>query len=197
MADRSQQISSFNVIKGSLIEETYVTFQHWSFEQSKQDNFRRLLDENPIGAKSESWLVDVFQVVSRRFDPNVRDKSLVSLAKSGCSRDIWRPLMLWHMTRDEFLVRDFLLNWLYPQFIDGAYRFKTEDVIPYVESLPKKAITLKKEWSARTTSRVASNLLKLAADFHLFKKTENRSYALCKTRIPTNGKSREGVKNGE
>ena len=32
------------------------------------------------------------------------------------------------MTRDEFLVRDFLANWLYSQYEAGAYRLGAADV---------------------------------------------------------------------
>ena len=31
------------------------------------------------------------------------------------------------MTRDEFLVRDFLQNWLFPAYDAGAFRVRPED----------------------------------------------------------------------
>lgn len=161
-------ISSFTIIKGSLIEETYAVFQNWDFDQSKIENFSRIREENPIGARSSSWLKDVTRCISRRFDPNDRDRPLVLLAKNGCDRDVWKPLLLWHMTRDEFLLRDFLIGWLYQQYLSGVYRIRTEDVASYTQSLLKrKDLGLKKPWSEKTIARVSSGLLRIAVDFGL------------------------------
>ena len=107
---RSKVVSSFTIIKGSLIEETYVAFQGWDFSASRYENLKRVKESNVIGASSGNWLRDVAKVINRRFDPEGRDRSLVKLAQAGCAREVWRPLLLWHMTRDESLVRDFLLS---------------------------------------------------------------------------------------
>ena len=66
--------------------------------------------------------------MNRRFEPNGRDRALVVLAKNGCPIDEWKPLLLWHITRDEFLLRDFLLNWLFSGFDAGAFRVRPEDL---------------------------------------------------------------------
>src|SRR4051812_23204215 len=109
---RSQSVSSFTIIKGALLDETYVAFRHWDWNRSTADNLLHMKEANTIGARSENWLRDVAFVLSRRFDPTRRDRPLAELAQARCSREVWRPLVLWHMTRDEFLVRDFLVNWL-------------------------------------------------------------------------------------
>ncbi len=101
----------------------------WTLKRARQDN--------TIDARSANWAQNVSWAVSRRFDPAGRDRPLVDLAKSGCDREVWKPLLLYHMTRDEFLVRDFLINWLYPQFSAGAYRLRAEDVLPYLQALIK------------------------------------------------------------
>ena len=161
-------ISSFTIIKGSLIEETYTVFQDWDFGQSKIENFSRIREKNPIGAKSSSWLKNVTWSLSRRFEPNDRDRPLVLLAKNGCDREVWKPLLLWHMTQDEFLLRDFLTGWLYEQFLSGAYRIRTEDVVSYIKNLlRRKDVGLKKTWSEKTIARVSSGLLRIAVDFGL------------------------------
>ena len=105
---------------------------------SKHDNLRVMQEGNTIGAQSENWLRDVRKVLNRRFDPEGRDRPLVELARGGCDPFVWRPLLLWHMTRDEFLVRDFLTGWLYQQYVAGAYRLQPSDVVTYFRSLAKK-----------------------------------------------------------
>jgi hypothetical protein len=165
---RSQVVSSFTIIKGSLIEETYAAFGAWDFSLSKHENLGRLQDGSTIGSQSQAWLRDVRKVFNRRFDPEGRDRPLVELAQGGCDRSIWTPLLLWHMTRDEFLVRDFLTQWLYRQYVDGVYRVKPDDVVPYLQSLTKRSgISWSGGWSSSTTERVASGLLRIAADFAL------------------------------
>jgi hypothetical protein len=120
----------------------------------------------------------VSKVLNRRFDPAERDRPLVELAKSGCDQEVWKPLLLYHLTRDEFLVRDFLVNWLYPRFSTGAYRLRADDAIPYLHALStKKDIAWSGDWSEATTKRVASGLLRLAVDFGLLAGTQSREFA--------------------
>ena len=168
MASRSKVVSSFTIIKGSLIDETYTAFAQWDFSLSKLENLRLLQEQNAIGSRSENWLRDVRWVLNRRFDPEGRDRPLVELAQNACDRAIWTPLLLWHMTRDEFLLRDFLVTWLYKQYAAGVYRLEPDDVTPYLQALSKKrGISWSGQWTPATTSRVASGLLRIAADFGL------------------------------
>ena len=184
---RSSVISSFTIIKGSLIDETYAAFQSWDLEQDKQSNLRRIKERNVLGAKSAHWLRDVAFVLSRRFDPGGRSRPLVELAIADCDRDVWKPLLLFHMTRDEFLVRDFLVHWLYPQFTEGAYRLHADDVATYLTSLSKKKdVEWSGKWTDSTTSRVASGLLRMATDFDLLTGTlhkEFTSYQLARAKL--------------
>ena len=98
---RADVVSSFTIVKGAMIEETYAAFAAWDLERPKRANLDRLKVDNPIGAKSVTWLRDVAKVLNRRFDPDRRDRALVILAQRGMRLDEWKPLLLWHMTRDE------------------------------------------------------------------------------------------------
>jgi hypothetical protein len=116
--------------------------------------------------------------MNRRFDPEGRDRPLVELAKAGCDREVWKPLLLYHMTRDEFLVRDFLVNWLFPQFRAGAYRLRADDVFPYLNGLRKMSgIEWSGNWSDSTLKRVGSGLLRIATDFGLLQGAQTREFA--------------------
>jgi len=166
---RSHVVSSFTVIKGAMIEETYAVFAKWDFAISKRENLDRLRRENFIGAKTTTWLRDVAKVLNRRFDPNVRDRPLVLLAKSGCQIDEWKPLLLWHITRDEFLLRDFLIGCLFPAFAAGTYCIRTDDLYAYLRSIGERGGTTEHKWSETTLHRVATALLKMAVDFGLLR----------------------------
>jgi hypothetical protein len=176
--DRSNVVSSFTIIKGSRIEETYAAFRGWNLDSPKQANLQRLRDENSIGAASANWLRDLVFVISRRFDTDGRDRPLVELAQAGLDRETWDPLLLWHITRDEFLVRDFLVSWLFPHYIEGAYRLDGAEVEAYLGSLATRdGIEWSGAWTASTTSRVASGLLRIAADFGLIKGSVAKHFA--------------------
>ena len=168
-APRASIVSSFTVIKGAMIDETYAVFAAWDFAQSKRENLNRLREENFVGARSATWLRDVAWVMSRRFDPAGRDRPLVVLAKRGLPIEEWKPLLLWHMTRDEFLVRDFLETWLFVAYDSGVFRIHTEDVESYLRGIGKRGGITEHAWSEQTMKRVAAGLLKMAVDFGLLR----------------------------
>jgi Putative inner membrane protein (DUF1819) len=166
---RANVVSSFTVVKGAMINETYAVFAAWNFAQSKRENLDRLRSENFIGAKSTTWLRDVAKVLNRRFDPEGRDRSLVVLAQSGCDLEEWKPILLWHMTRDEFLVRDFLQNGLYSVYESGALRVRIEDAQEYLHGIDRRGAQTEHDWTQETRKRVAAGLLKMAVDFGLLR----------------------------
>lgn len=168
-SSRADVVSSFTVVKGAMISETYAVFAAWDFARTKRENLTRLRDENFIGASSTTWLRDVAKVLNRRFDPDGRDRALVVLAKNGCDLEEWTPLLLWHITRDEFLVRDFLENWLFPAYDSGAFRVRPEELHDYLLDVGKRGGMTEHAWTETTQRRVAAGLLKIAVDFGLLR----------------------------
>jgi hypothetical protein len=160
-----------------MIEETYAVFAGWDFGCSKRENLDRLRSENFIGASSATWLRDVAKVLNRRFDPGGRDRPLVILAKHGLSLEEWKPLLLWHMTRDEFLVRDFLETWLFGAYEAGVLYIRSDDVEPYLTGIGARGATVEHAWSEGTSKRVAAGLLKLAVDFGLLRGSITKEFA--------------------
>lgn len=160
-----------------MVDETYAVFAAWDFASTKKENLDRLRRENFIGASTATWLRDVAKVLNRRFDPGARDRALVLLAKNGCPIDEWKPILLWHMTRDEFLLRDFLTNWLFPTFVSGAYRVRTEDLYEHLRSVGRRGGTTEHAWSEMTLNRVANALLKMAVDFGLLRGSTVKEFA--------------------
>ena len=164
-----------------MISETYAVFAAWDFSRSKRENFDRLRTENYIGARTTTWVRDVAKVLNRRFDPAGRDHALAVLAKNGCDLEEWKPLLLWHITRDEFLLRDFLQNWLFQIYESGVFRVRPEDLYTYLRDIGKRGGTTEHAWADATLKRVAAGLLKMAVDFGLLRGTivkEFRTYHL-------------------
>ena len=139
--DRSNVASSFTLIKGAMIDETYAVFASWNLGSTKKDNLERLRRENYIGVEE------------------------------------WKPILLWHMTRDEFLLRDFLMNWLFPTFIAGTYRVRPEDIYDHVRSVGIRGGKIEHVWSETTLNRVAAALLKISVDFGLLRGSVVKEFA--------------------
>jgi hypothetical protein len=177
IAARADVVSSFTVIKGTMIPETYAVFAAWDFDRSKRENLDRLRRENFIGTRSANWLRDVAKVLNRRFDPDRRDRALVVLAQTGCALDEWQPILLWHITRDEFLLRDFLLNWLYSQFELGVFRLRPEELDEFLLGLERRGGQIEHQWSEATRHRVAVGLLRAAVDFGLVRGNAVKEFA--------------------
>lgn len=175
-SSRKTQASSFTVIKGAMIPESYAVFAAWDLNRSKRENLDRLRRENFIGVRSAAWLRDLAKVFSRRFDPAGRDRTLVILAQAGYPLDEWKPIMLWHITRDEFLLRDFLINWLYPRFEAGVLRLKPDELHDFLRDLQDRGGETEHEWSEVTKRRVAAGLLKAAVDFGLLRGSNTKEF---------------------
>jgi Putative inner membrane protein (DUF1819) len=176
-SSRANVASSFTIKFGALVDETYALFSAWDFARSKRENLDRLREENYIGASSATWLRDIAKVLNRRFDPSGRDRSLVLLAKLGLPMNEWKPLLLWHITRDEFLLRDFLENWLFAAYASGMFRVRTDDVLQYLSDFGARGGVIEHEWSVSTKKRVAAGLLKIAVDFGLLRGSVAREFA--------------------
>lgn len=173
-AERAEVVSSFTVIKGPQVEATYALFRDWDLSASRKANLDRF---KATGGDTANWRRDLAWTINRRFDTEGRDRILVELAQAGLAFDLWRPILLWHLTRDEFLVRDFLVNWLARQHDAGAWRLRTADVVPYLANLHSQAaLQIKAAWSPTTTNRVASGLLGFAVDFGLMTGTLARTF---------------------
>lgn len=176
-SSRSNVVSSFTVVKGAMIDETYAVLAGWDFGKSKKANLDRLRIDNFVGASSETWLRDIAKVLNRRLEPAGRDRALVVLAKGGCDLEEWKPVLLWHITRDEFLVRDFLQGWLFSAFDSGTLRVRPEELHSYLQGIGSRGGTTEHAWSDETTRRVAAGLLKMAVDFGLLRGSVVKEFA--------------------
>ncbi|MEZ4390228.1 MAG: DUF1819 family protein [Polyangiales bacterium] len=176
-SSRASVASSFTIKFGALVDETYAVFSAWDFARSKRENLDHLRAENYIGASSATWLRDVSKALNRRFDPAGRDRPLVMLAKHRLPIEEWKPLLLWHISRDEFLVRDFFETWLFSAHEAGAYRLQTAQVEEYLRDIHARGGVTEHAWSEQTRKRVAGGLLKIAVDFGLLRGSVVREFA--------------------
>ncbi len=174
---RANVVSSFTIVKGAMVEETWAALAAWDFDRTKKENLDHLRATNSVGAKSQTWLRDVGKVLNRRLDPGGRDKPLALLAKAGWDLGDWKPALLFHLTRDEFLFRDFLVGWLFPRWAEGANRFRAEELHVFLREVGERGGVTENAWSEPTLKRVAAGLLTMATDFGLLRGSVVREFA--------------------
>ena len=120
---------------------------------------------------------DKLKVLRRRLDPSGKDRALTELTKAGCSIDVWRPLLLWHIARGEYLLWDFLTEWLFERSDEGALFVSPEDLRGHIRELPSKGVAAQSHWTDSTVNKMTSALLKMGEDFGLLKGGRKREIA--------------------
>lgn len=173
--------STFTITKAALVEETLSILRKWDSSLNQKQNLDGILQERSISASSQRMLKDIIKVLKARYDFDIRDKPLVTLASSDCTLEEWRPIQLWHMTRGEFLLKDFLQNWLFNKYIEGYLIVRSEDMADYLKDIPKQGHSSKESWSKNTIDKMSTCLLKIATQLGFLKgnvSKEFRSYHL-------------------
>ena len=161
--------SCFMITKGAMVEATFAAFKGWDMNMSLSGNIKRIRNTNYIGAPSGSWLRDFGKVLSRRFEPDGRDKALVELARNGCAIDGWKPLLLWHVARSDSLVYDFFTVWLYQQFCDGIQQLRSEQFRSYLGIYHDQYVHSENAWSEANLKSSAGGLARMPVDFGILR----------------------------
>ena len=169
MTQDRAHISSFLAIKGLFIEETFRSFRDWDLGISSKDNLAQIVETNSIGAASTAWLQNIVRVLRSRYDVDGPDRSIVLLAQQGWHIDEWRPILLWHASRNDDLLRLFLEDWLFEQHELGIVLIKADAVREFLAELTRVQLGIHDAWKHTTLDRVANGLLKTATDFHLMR----------------------------
>jgi hypothetical protein len=149
--------------KGALVQETYCLFQSWSDEATFPLNFDLALS-GALGTLA--WQREVKATLSARFGDFVNARPLLLLARSGMQFDSWLQCYSLWIGIHELLFRNFVCEWLYPEYVSGRFIIRTEDVVHHMI----------KSWDAAGKShhlseygsvRSARDLLRMARDLHI------------------------------
>ena len=172
----AKSIASSAIVRGGLITETWAVLRSWQFDASEPDNFNRLLQHDVTGAVSESWRRDILGAVRRRLSPGESDAPLTVLAQAGMPLETWKPLLLWHITRNEFLLRDFLSGFLWDEYSSGSHHVQRDAVVKYLSERRIQS-KLKRPWGSAFLRRTANGLLQIATDFGFLTGTLHKEFA--------------------
>ena len=161
--------SSFLATKGVMAEATFRAFQCWNLGASTAENVAMIRRTNPVGGPSAGWLKDFGKILLRRFDPERLDRPLVELVQQGWDLETWRPVLLWHASRTDPLLADFLGNWLFNLRDQGIVLINTPAAVEYLRTYLKQHVGPDKSWSESNLTQSASGLLRTGVEFHLLR----------------------------
>lgn len=170
-----RKLSTRLLRKGALIQETYTIFQQWDLSLSLQKNLEIAREQNAIGATSYDWLREVTSTLSSRFSDHTF-APLVVLAQHHVPLDTWKACLLWHIGATDELYYRFAVDWLYKEYQEGAFRIRTENVIPFVRELTDGRIASGGSLSEYGVTRAARDLLLMATGFDLMKGSVVREF---------------------
>ena len=149
--------------KGALVQETYRLFLEWSDDATFQVNFDRVFS-GALGTLA--WQREVKATLSARFGDFANARPLLALARGGLQLDSWVQCYSVWLAIHEPLFRNFICEWLYPEYGSGRYCVRTEDVVHH----------LAKAWYAAGKAqrlseygllRSARDLLRMARDLRI------------------------------
>lgn len=168
--------TTYSLCKGALIKETYSAFRSWDGRKSTRANFERIRLENTAGLDDERLLDGVTRTLNRRFEPSGRDRLLVALAMAGLPMCEWTPILLWHLTRSEHILRDFLYHYVLERYPDDPPIY-VDNVEWFIYKRVDRDDLRAYAWSDATSRRVAAALLRIAVDFGILKGRSGRRLA--------------------
>lgn len=169
-----RKFSTRLIRKGALLEETHRIFVNWDASASFDENLDRARSLNTPAAGNEGWLKEIIATVSSRWRGDPFLAAIVALARRS-SFDVWRACVLWHIGRQDELYYRFAAELLFPEYIDGTYRLRTDDVVPFVDQLVRQHRS--QPLSSYGTRRAARDLLRMAANFGFVRGRPVREFA--------------------
>ena len=172
----TETLSSNLAIRGPFIEATFRAFSDWDLNATPGENFELIRQTNVVGASSESWLKQFVTVTKIRYDLQHLDRRLIELVKSGWHIEEWRPVQLWHISRKDELLREFLTNWAFDRREQGIAILTVDSVVEYLHALVKERLGSVDSWKDNTYRRVASGLLKTATEFNLLRGHSSKEF---------------------
>jgi hypothetical protein len=172
----TETLSSYLAIKGPFIETTFRAFSDWDFSQTPKENFEQIEATNNVGASSDGWLKQFIRVLRQRYDLAGVDRPLIELVQQGWHIEDWRPVQLWHISRKDELLREFLANWAFERREQGIVVLTVDSVVEYLHTLVKERLGSVDSWKDNTYRRVASGLLKTATEFSLLRGHHNKEF---------------------
>ena len=170
-----RKLSTRLIRKGALLEATHRVFLEWDSTKSFEENLARARELNTPAADNQGWLKEVIATISSRWRHEANLATVVDLAQCA-SLEVWRSCVLWHIGQVDELYYRFATEWLFGEYEAGAFRLRTDDVVPFVQKVTASRAAGKKGLSDYGLKRAGRDLLRMAAEFGLLKGSAVREF---------------------
>lgn len=151
-----------------MLDEARVIFSDWQTDKDVSMNLKSILQSNPVGAKSEGWLAEIYTTFHARLvNLSTQDiLTLAELARTEVNRDVWAAALHIYWAKTDGLYFTFVTEFLYGARAGGASSITVDEVLPFVEGLysPSQGRRSLSDYGLRRTS---SGLVRMAAEFGL------------------------------
>lgn len=179
LSKKTRLASTAIAIRGAMVQESYSILAAWDGSLNRAGNIERIRDGSLFPSASASWTEKVKEAFVHRFDPDTRDMdcALALLARNGMDMEKWKPLLLWHLVHMDGLLQQFLEDWLFGVFDEGALRVQPADLHVFLRGVSQQGKINERAWSESTLEHVSLGLLKIAVDFGLMKGKKSKEFA--------------------
>lgn len=169
-----EPIYTSRIIKASaLIADTRILLRDWDLTQSVGENLDRASRQNIFGKASRKRIDDILVIFRQRYfdDPDV-GAALVTLVQQGAPSQWIDPLLYFFSAQNDRVLRDVVIEVLYPRHQNGRKELPTDVVIHAIRHWVAQAKTTT-DWSDSTIKRVAQGVMATLRDFGVL---EGRSH---------------------
>jgi len=178
-----QKYSSKILKSGAILSETKILLANWDDSASIQDNFNNFCQKNILGKASRSRVEDILRIFRKRYlNESQVTKALISLTRAKHSADRLDQILYFHAARSDPLIRDFVIEVLWPRYQSGRQDILVEDAENWIRKKISKGLTAR-PWSDNTIEKSAQGLMSTLRDFGVLRGLKNKHLAPAYLRV--------------
>ena len=166
MLKTSNGLYSSRLIRASALPaDTKALLSNWDLNLNPAENLERVQLANIFGKSSRARVKAILIAFRQRYfdDPEV-GRALVTLSQSGVPGQLIDPLLYFHSVQNDLVMRDIVLEVLYPRLSAGFTDITVERVSHKLQEWSAAGRTTS-PWGEGTTRRLAQGVLASLRDF--------------------------------
>lgn len=162
--------------KGALLDESLVVLSRIDAGESPDRVREKILDEDLLHKTTRITRQGVWEEIRSRYLTNPElTPTLARLVTHAPDHATARLVLFYSFCQSEPLLRDVVLDCVYPRYQAGFSGVSKADVQTYFDDLASKHPEIS-AWSPQTRDKVVSNFLSILRDFGLLTGTQRKTF---------------------
>jgi hypothetical protein len=159
---------------GAILSETKTLLNNWDDSLSMKDNLDLFRQDNILGKASRSRVDDILQIFRQRYlSEETVTKTLVTIVKLKYPAEVLDRILYFHTARSDPLIHDFVIEVLWPRYLNGAQHILVRDAEKWIEGKIASG-HIRGPWSEKTIERSARELMSTLRDFGVLQGAKNK-----------------------